>query len=420
MVLAGDVGPVQGHCNSQYYNCVLAITAIMSAATKVMFDKSTDGHIGNQNRLDILVCGKTGVGKSTLINALLGNELCPVGDAAELDDDDAFRAKTQEVDATKTSVNGILLRIFDSPGLQDGTDNDQRYVDLIYDRCKDADLVFYCLEMPTARWTPREIEATLLLTNKFGPDFWKKAILVLTKANMLQPRKRMSPEEEKQYFKTTLERLATRFRNDLKKKNVPPEIADDIPAVPVGSEAVQVLQDGESYVRSLWLTCFHRVTGDAKEKFVLGTDVIYRVIPAEAYSNTAGKQLDFDEMIKRGWGAQIPKLDEMMSKLEQLHQKEEEARKREEKLQRREKDVCQREKEEAAPNERLCAIEKQLRERQQDQPPAYPIILYQKERQSVGASIAKSAVVGATVGAFLGPVGSAIGGTIGGIFGALF
>ena len=104
----------------------------------------------DERKLKILVCGKTGTGKSTLLNTLLGQNLFAIGGLGD-SPTFGFTPVTPKVTSVCTSIQNVFLEIFDSPGLQDGTDNDQEYLDDMHSKCRDVDLVLYCTDMTTVR-----------------------------------------------------------------------------------------------------------------------------------------------------------------------------------------------------------------------------------------------------------------------------
>ena len=76
--------------------------------------------------LDILLVGATGVGKSSTLNALFGEDIAAVGEGVD--------PETMQIEHYK--VNDVL-RIWDSPGLGDGLVEDERHEAIIKDSlCK--------------------------------------------------------------------------------------------------------------------------------------------------------------------------------------------------------------------------------------------------------------------------------------------
>ena len=156
-------------------------------------------------------------------------------------------------------MNGVLVTIFDSPGLQDGTADEVKYLTDMQAKCSNVDLVFYCFDMAQSRWSPAEYESIRLLTERFGASFWMKAIVVLTKGNAIQPTHKATEKEKEDYFKNWTKNLQDRFRKELKKHIGQSygsiHCASTIPVVPTGSEAVQVLPNGKHFIGNLWVTC---------------------------------------------------------------------------------------------------------------------------------------------------------------------
>ena len=100
------------------------------------------------------MCGKTGVGKSALINSVVGSEVCKENDPGC--EGGHLGAGTLKVSETKINIDNVFVSICDSPGLQDGTKHEDDYLQDMYDKCKDANLILYCMEMTTSRFSAIE------------------------------------------------------------------------------------------------------------------------------------------------------------------------------------------------------------------------------------------------------------------------
>lgn len=229
----------------------------------------------------ILVCGQTGVGKSSLVNFILGKDVCAVGDPGEEDEDDiesSFDRKTTEVSKQGLTINGVHLSIYDSPGLQDGTADEPKYLADMLNNCSDVDLVFYCHDMLADRWTDHEVKSVRLLTETFGSTFWDKTILILTKANMLQTRQRSTQEELAKYFLVKKTKIMKRFLFELRKQA---ESVKDLPVVVAGSEGEQFLADGKHFIGNVWVTCLERLASSKPYKvelFLKATGAASRIV----------------------------------------------------------------------------------------------------------------------------------------------
>ena len=58
------------------------------------------------------------MGKSSLINFILGDDVCEVKGPG---DGQTLERVTTEVKGSQVKMNGVVVKIYDSPGLQDGT-----------------------------------------------------------------------------------------------------------------------------------------------------------------------------------------------------------------------------------------------------------------------------------------------------------
>lgn len=134
----------------------------------------------------MLVCGRSGVGKSSLVNSLIGRDVCKVFDPGLEVEDDCLSPCTKLTERNLLTLrNGIQILIYDSPGLQNGTDDDEAYLEDMYSKCNDVDLVLYCLDMTEPHFRKEETHAIGMISQKFGPAIWMRCVLVLTKANLI-------------------------------------------------------------------------------------------------------------------------------------------------------------------------------------------------------------------------------------------
>ena len=239
-------------------------------------------------RLQILVCGKAGVGKSSLINSFFGFKVCEVNDPGL--EGGNLRAGTTKVErAPPFRIGSIVVDIFDSPGLQDGEANEYEYLDDMYKNCKDVDLFLYCIDMTIARFSADDIKALELFTKKFGVDFWNRCVLVLTKANgVIVPPAECREKREREYHKNVYKKILTNFRKELGNQGVSEECASNIPACAAGlayvddlglgateSEVSEIIDQYRNiwyvsdyaepsdqpvdFLTELWMTCLERM-----------------------------------------------------------------------------------------------------------------------------------------------------------------
>ena len=201
----------------------------------------------HQKHISILLTGKTGVGKSRLVNALVGQRVAKEGQAKD--------PCTNIVTSYIADMEGIEVHIWDSPGLQDGTSNDELYLeDLTKKLHRGMDVMIYCLKMDDRRFHEDDKRAMRTLTRAFGKELWKNAVIALTFANKVKdPDKR----DRKAYFLRDLQfwqdAIETFFTNDLK---IASTNFNTIPVVPTGNYIKLQLPNGKNWLAELWTKCY--------------------------------------------------------------------------------------------------------------------------------------------------------------------
>ena len=284
----GEVpGEVLGSRQSQEQRTVRSrMSEILSAAIS-----STPPPLSESRSFGILVCGRTGIGKSSLINCILGEDVCAVG-GPEYGENDPFERKTTTVTGHSFTLNNITMTIFDSPGLQDGTEDEASYLAEMKAKCSEVNLVYYCLDATQSRWTPPERNSIRLLTETFGASFWGKTVVVLTKANLLQPTKPNADIPE--HFRKWVEEHKKKIRKELSKIVDLSEYRDhcsSIEVIPAGSEAVQQLPNDKHFIGNLWVSSIERIKREDIETFGLSTSVSKRMVSGKRRKRRTRRKL---------------------------------------------------------------------------------------------------------------------------------
>ena len=128
-------------------------------------------------RLSILISGKTGVGKSRLVNALVGESVAKEGQSKS--------PCTDTVTSYCIEINDIEVFVWHSPGLQDGTCNESRFViDMKRKLRRGFYVMIYCINMTERRFYDEDKKAMRTLTEAFGSKVWEKSVVALTHANL--------------------------------------------------------------------------------------------------------------------------------------------------------------------------------------------------------------------------------------------
>eukprot|EP00731_Ephydatia_muelleri_P001474 Em0001g1474a len=189
---------------------------------------------------DLFLLEQTGVGKSTLVNSILGKDVVKTGgpgcrSQSQPGPFSSLSAVTADITRASGDVEGVTVTVYDSPGLQDGHGKDESYLEKIREVFDQAHLTLYCFEMTTTRWLPPDQQAIELFTKRFGMEFWSKAILVLTKANQYQLSKPYAdPAEWDKRCERAFLDIAEPIKEQLKKLLSPSEYSS-VDNIPVGS-----------------------------------------------------------------------------------------------------------------------------------------------------------------------------------------
>ena len=201
-------------------------------------------------KFSLLITGKTGVGKSSLVNALFGTEV-------RAREGNKKFADTVEVIVYTETKEGVNIRVWDSPGLEDGTGNDEKYLAEINSKItEELDLVIFCLKMDDTRFNTADQRTLKRLTETFGKSMWKNAVIALTFANKVDHPAR---EDKDAYFLEDLAKWREAIQKFLRENlQLDPELVQSLPLVPTGyHRKPSVLPTGANWLPKFWIACYH-------------------------------------------------------------------------------------------------------------------------------------------------------------------
>ena len=221
------------------------------------------------NSVTMLVIGKTGVGKSSLINGVVGKEVAKEGDTLD--------RETVQVRAYAFKYHEVDITIWDSPGLQDCLDKEEEYIkDMQREGCADSDLVLYCSRMNDTRFRKEDYDAIRKFTFGLGKDIWKNAIFVMTFANDVRAKHKrdlkLTPDEERKrnltFFNLRIKEWRAKLVGAVTEAGVDAKVAASIPIVPAGYDQEQELPDRDNWLSSLWYASILRMKERSQPAFL--------------------------------------------------------------------------------------------------------------------------------------------------------
>ena len=208
--------------------------------------------------LNIMITGRTGSGKTSLINGLVGKQVEEVRHRPE---GHKLERGTSHVGVQEFSFNSMVVRIWDTPGFEDGTGEDGRYLDEMKRSCSDCNLYIYCISMSNKRLDTSDNLTIAKLTEGFGKHFWAKVLFVLTFANIEST---SCPEkcDTVDWFEKRVNKWRAIIAEKLIEYGVEKELAEKIEVIPAGySKALEknpdpwVLPGIQNWFHNFWYKC---------------------------------------------------------------------------------------------------------------------------------------------------------------------
>ena len=208
----------------------------------------------NEGRKSItfVLVGKTGSGKSRLVNALIGRHVATEGHKLVAETTKVLRYKT-------TTKEGISITVWDTPGLEDGSSREGQYLTSIARTVKQVDLLVFCAAMNDRRIRTEDETTIKRITEAFGTEIWRNGMIALTFANVLRPPSEQTNDEEA-FFQRRLGDFEEEYHKFLVRANsvIP------VPVVPAGDIGVPKLPNCKDWLPQFWLCAFQRTARSAK------------------------------------------------------------------------------------------------------------------------------------------------------------
>ncbi|CAH1441439.1 unnamed protein product [Lactuca virosa] len=133
-----------------------------------------------RDRLTILVMGKGGVGKSSTVNSIIGERAVTVS---------AFQSEALRPTMVSRERSGFTLNIIDTPGIVEGGYVNDQALEIIkrFLLNKTIDVLLYVDRLDAYRVDTLDGQIVKAISNSFGQEIWRKAIVVLTHAQLSPP-----------------------------------------------------------------------------------------------------------------------------------------------------------------------------------------------------------------------------------------
>ena len=211
------------------------------------------------NILFFLLLGRTGVGKSSTINSLMGKEVANVGD---------YEPTTMEIKQYESELNGIKFTVIDTPGLCDDLEEfekDYSHLELIRSNVEKIDSMWFVSELHATRVTSDEKRGIKLISQSLTPEIWNRAVIIFTFAGQVDSSK----------YAYTLSKRTELIRKEIA-QYTGDEVAKNIPSVAVDNKSATT-PDGQKWLGELFTQVYARISDKGMTPFLLS--VVDRIKP---------------------------------------------------------------------------------------------------------------------------------------------
>lgn len=222
-------------------------------ATNILKDLQEKLQAARGKKFIFLLVGRTGVGKSSTVNTLMGLTIAPVGD---------YEPTTMTVEEYDSEISGIQFKVIDTPGLCDDieeAENDPKYLKDMRSKVKQIDSMWFVSRLDETRVTSDEKRGIKLISDALGSNVWEHAVIVFTFAN----------NKDASSYSVALQKRTELIQKEIA-KHAGVEIANNVPSVAVDNQS-KTTPDGEKWLGELYTKVFTRISQHSAIPFLFAT-----------------------------------------------------------------------------------------------------------------------------------------------------
>ncbi|KAK2645941.1 hypothetical protein Ddye_021136 [Dipteronia dyeriana] len=232
----------------------------LESAKRITMQHETEGEDELDFSLNILVLGKTGVGKSATINSIFSKETTTI---------DAFKPSTTSVKVIVETIDGIKIRILDTPGFRSPVmqqNVNRKILASIKKSVKKCppDVVLYVDRLDTHTRDHSDLPLLKSITASLGSSIWQNAIVSLTHAASDPPDGPSGSPLSYEVFVAqrshVIRQSISRAIGDLRMMNQsmmhPVSLVENHPSCQKNGAGESVLPNGQTWRPQLLLLCY--------------------------------------------------------------------------------------------------------------------------------------------------------------------